>query len=52
MTHLTYVLLSYGISAVVVLAIIAWIVVTQKNLQAELTRLEKQGIRRRSQKAD
>ena len=52
MTHLTYVLLSYGISAVVVLAIIAWIVLTQKSLQAELARLEKQGIRRRSQKAD
>jgi len=52
MTHLTYVLLSYGISAVVVLAIIAWIVLAQQKLQAELARLEKQGIRRRSQKAD
>lgn len=51
MTHLTYVLISYGLSAVVVLAIIAWIVLTQKSLQAELARLETQGIRRRSQKA-
>ncbi|WOC15865.1 heme exporter protein CcmD [Pseudochrobactrum sp. MP213Fo] len=49
MSHLTYVMLAYGISAVVVLAILAWIVLTQNNLQAEMTRLEKQGIRRRSQ---
>lgn len=52
MSHLTYVLLSYGISAVVVLGIIAWIVLAQKSLQAELARLEKQGIRRRSDKAN
>lgn len=51
MTHMTYVLLSYGISVVVVLAVMTWLVLVQKNLQAELTRLEAQGVRRRSQKA-
>ena len=52
MTHLTYVLISYGISAAVIIAIVAWIMLAQSNLRAELARLEKQGIRRRSQKAD
>ncbi|MBX8824422.1 heme exporter protein CcmD [Ochrobactrum sp. SFR4] len=52
MSHLDYVLISYGVSAVVIMMIVAWIAMTQRNLRAELARLEKQGIRRRSQKAD
>ncbi len=52
MSHLDYVLISYGVSAVVILMIVAWIAMTQRNLRAELARLEQQGIRRRSQKAD
>lgn len=51
MTHLGYVLISYGVSLAVILIIVAWIVLTQRHLRAELARLEKQGIRRRSQKA-
>lgn len=51
MTHLDYVLISYGVSAVVILIIVAWIVMTKRNLKAELARLEQQGIRRRSNKA-
>lgn len=52
MTHFSYVLLAYGISALAILAMVVWIMVTQRNLQAELARLEQQGIRRRSNKAD
>lgn len=52
MTHLTYVLISYGVSAVVIMAIVAWILLAQTRLRAEIVRLEKQGIRRRSKKAD
>lgn len=52
MTHLSYVLISYGVSATVIVAIVAWILLTQTRLRAELARLEKLGIRRRSQKAD
>ncbi len=51
MSHLDYVLISYGVSAVVILMIVAWIAMTQRNLRAELARLEQQGIRRRSNKA-
>ena len=51
MSHLDYVLISYGVSAVVILMIVAWIAMTQRNLRAELARLEQQGIRRRSSKA-
>lgn len=51
MTHLDYVLISYGVSAVVILMIVAWIVMSQRKLRAELARLEQQGIRRRSSKA-
>lgn len=50
MSHLTYVLLAYGISAIVVVAIVTWIMLTQQKLQAELLRLETQGIRRRTSK--
>ncbi|MGQ5717178.1 heme exporter protein CcmD [Hyphomicrobiales bacterium] len=51
MSHLDYVLISYGVSAIVILMIVAWIAMTQRNLRAELARLEQQGIRRRSNKA-
>ncbi|MCF7644415.1 heme exporter protein CcmD [Bacillus subtilis] len=51
MSHLDYVLISYGVSAVVILMIVAWIAMTKRNLRAELARLEQQGIRRRSNKA-
>ncbi|WP_439273142.1 heme exporter protein CcmD [Pseudochrobactrum sp. HB0163] len=51
MTHMAYVLISYGISAVAIAGIVAWILLAQIRLRAELARLEKQGIRRRSQKA-
>jgi heme exporter protein D len=51
MTHLAYVLTSYGISVAVILAVIAWIVLTQRSLKSQMARLEQQGIRRRSQKA-
>lgn len=50
MTHLTYVLLSYGITVVAILTAIIWILLDQRYLRRELARLEQQGIRRRSDK--
>lgn len=50
MTHLTYVLLSYGITVVAILTAIIWILLDQRYLRHELARLEQQGIRRRSDK--
>lgn len=48
MTHLGYVLASYGISAFVLAAVIGWILVDQRVQKRAMTELEAQGIRRRS----
>lgn len=50
MTHLTYVLLSYGTTIVAIFTAIIWILLDQRYLRRELARLEQQGIRRRSDK--
>lgn len=50
MNHLTFVLLSYGVSLVVLSGLVAWLLIDQRTQRAELQRLEAQGIRRRSQK--
>jgi heme exporter protein D len=51
MSHLTFVLISYGVSLIVLLGLITWLMLDQRTQRAELQRLEAQGIRRRSQKA-
>ncbi|WP_420960345.1 heme exporter protein CcmD [Brucella sp. IR073] len=51
MSHLAFVLLSYGISLAVLLGLVAWLLIDQRSQRSELKRLEAQGIRRRSQKA-
>lgn len=48
MNHLAFVAVSYGVSALVLLAMIAWIFADQQKQKAELRRLEEKGLRRRS----
>jgi heme exporter protein D len=47
-SHAFYIYLSYGISAVIVLALIGWTWLDGRARQAELKALEAAGIRRRS----
>ncbi|MBB2972033.1 heme exporter protein CcmD [Mesorhizobium sp. RMAD-H1] len=51
MSHLAFVLFSYGASAIVLGGLITWLLIDQRTQRTELQRLEAQGIRRRSQKA-
>ncbi|PPJ45083.1 heme exporter protein CcmD [Rhizobium sp. KAs_5_22] len=48
MSHAFYIYLSYGISAVIVLALIGWTWLDGRARQAELKALEASGVRRRS----
>lgn len=48
MSHAFYIYLSYGISAVIVLALIGWTWLDGRARQTELKALEAAGIRRRS----
>lgn len=46
--HDLYVTAAYGVSAVLVLAMIVWIVVDYRQRRSELAELEASGVRRRS----
>ncbi len=48
MTHAMYVGAAYGITAVVIAAVVGWILLDQAARRRELADLEKRGIRRRS----
>jgi heme exporter protein D len=48
LTHTFYIYSSWGIAAVTVLAVVAYTLIENFRLQAELKRLEAKGIRRRS----
>ncbi|MCY6383378.1 heme exporter protein CcmD [Hoeflea prorocentri] len=48
MSHLAFVMLSYGITALTVAALIVWVLLDQRGRQAELAELEARGVRRRS----
>ncbi len=48
MTHLAYVLLSYGICAATIAIMIAWVLLDQRARLAELAELEARGVKRRS----
>ncbi len=50
MSHLTYVMISYIVSAIVLLGLVAWVLIDQYIQKSELQRLEKLGVRRRSQR--
>ena len=51
MTHITYVLASYGIAAVTVFALVFWVWTDGRARRRELQALEAAGIRRRSAQA-
>lgn len=48
MTHLAYVLVSYGICAATIMIMIVWVLLDQRARLAELAELEARGVRRRS----
>ncbi|GEO85880.1 MULTISPECIES: heme exporter protein CcmD [Alphaproteobacteria] len=48
MSHAFYIYLSYGVSGLIVLALIAWVWLDGRARQTELKALEAAGIRRRS----
>jgi heme exporter protein D len=48
MTHALYVGAAYGITGVVIAALVGWILLDQAARRRELADLEKRGIRRRS----
>jgi heme exporter protein D len=50
MSHMAFVVTSYGIAAVALAITIGWILIDQRILKNELKRLETQGVRRRSEK--
>ena len=48
MTHAAYVIAAYGISALAIAGLAAWILLDQRARRRELADLERRGIRRRS----
>jgi heme exporter protein D len=51
MTHLAYVAAAYGISAVVIAGLVAWVLVDHRGRRRDLAQLEEAGVRRRSGRA-
>ena len=49
--HALYVTAAYGITAIVLAALIGWILLDQRARKRELAELEAAGVRRRSDKA-
>ena len=48
MSHVAFVSIAYAVTAVVILALIAWVLLDQRARRREITDLEARGIRRRS----
>lgn len=48
MSHAAYVAAAYGLSALIIGALVAWILLDQRARRRELAELEAAGIRRRS----
>ncbi|MER8375946.1 heme exporter protein CcmD [Mesorhizobium sp. M1406] len=49
--HALYVTAAYGVTAVVLIGLIGWILIDQRARKRELAELEAAGVRRRSDKA-
>ncbi|MEO1747807.1 MAG: heme exporter protein CcmD [Pseudomonadota bacterium] len=49
MSHLSFVLISYGAAALVLGGVIVWLWLSARSTKGELARLEAQGIKRRSE---
>lgn len=52
MSHMFYIAMSYGITACICLALVAWVVLDAKARAREIKELEASGIRRRSASSD
>lgn len=52
MNHALFVGAAYGISAVVIVALVGWILIDQRLRKRELAELEKRGVRRRSARTE
>ncbi|QKC81049.1 heme exporter protein CcmD [Mesorhizobium sp. NZP2077] len=50
--HALYVTVAYGITAIVLAALIGWILLDQRGRKRDLAELEAAGVRRRSDKAE
>jgi heme exporter protein D len=48
MSHLAFVSIAYGATALTLLALVVWILIDQRARRAELHELEARGVRRRS----
>lgn len=48
MNHALFVAAAYGISAVAIVALLAWMLIDQRLRRREIAELERRGIRRRS----
>lgn len=48
MSHTYYIAMSYGVTALISLSLIAWVFFDGRGLKREMSRLEEAGIRRRS----
>ena len=48
MSHLAFVSIAYGVTALTLVVLVAWVLIDQRARRAELAELEAQGIRRRS----
>lgn len=48
MSHLAFVSIAYGVTALTILALIAWVLLEQRARRSELAELEARGVRRRS----
>lgn len=51
MSYFGYIAGSYALTALVLAALIGWVVIDQRGRKRDLAELEAQGVRRRSQKA-
>ena len=49
MSHMTFVLLSYGVASLILGGVIAWLWLDARATSGELARLEAQGVKRRSE---
>jgi heme exporter protein D len=50
--HALYVTAAYGISALAIAALVAWVLLDQRARQREMAELEASGMRRRSDRKD
>lgn len=48
MSHLAFVSIAYGVTALTILVLIAWVLFEQRARRSELAELEARGVRRRS----